>query len=750
MVELLAPAGDKECFKAALMAGADAIYVGGKKYGARAYAGNFETEDLMECLRMAHLFDKKVYLTVNTLMKETELNGLASFLHPLYEEGLDGVIVQDLGALKHMREVFPDMELHASTQMTVTGAYGANLLKQYGVTRVVPARELSLKEITDIKEKTGLEIETFVHGAMCYGYSGQCLFSSMLGERSGNRGRCAGPCRLPYVVSYNGKRLNKENELYQLSLKDLCTLEVLPHLMDAGIDSFKIEGRMKTPEYVAFVTDMYRKYIDLYQNHPKNYCVAEEDMNLLKQRFSRGSIQPGYYFLHNGRELITLDKPGYQSFAAEVTMSADIQTAEKKEELKIDLIGHFYADADAQICFSVSCAKKPEMTVVSLGNMASKAQKCAATTEDVRKQLGKTGNTCFRFTEITFDMADDLFLPNKELNELRRDALAQMETLLLQNRRRTVKDTEAVNETEGASQTFAAKACSPVLQTEVRSMQQLEGLGDLEGISRVYIVTDIFSEVMQSRDMQIKLEQARERCAVSGVEFFLTFPRVCRQKTIKIMEEYRSLCKRLSPDGICVGSLESLGYVKATYPETKIVSDAGLYVFNTKTTEVFGDFSVQEHILPYELHRKEIEALINDKRIRGHAFVLPVYGYIPVMETAGCLLKTNGACRNGKGQEQVVLTDRHKKDRMVITHCDRCENTVYNAVPLSLHKEAGHIMDMPLRGIILKFSIENAIQTKAVLEEWRMRMRASSEAGGMMPETVIREFTKGHFAKGVE
>ncbi len=311
MVELLAPAGDKECFKAALLAGTDAIYVGGKRYGARAYAGNFETDDLIECLKLAHLFEKKVYLTVNTLMKQSELDELTDFLRPLYEEGLDGVIVQDLGALSIIREAFPGLELHASTQMTVTGPFGANVLKEYGVSRVVPARELSLDEIVTIKKETGLEIETFVHGAMCYGYSGQCLFSSMLGERSGNRGRCAGPCRLPYVVKYDGKRLNGENEMYQLSLKDLCTLEVLPKLIDAGIDSFKIEGRMKTPEYVSFVTGMYRKYIDLYYKNPKKYCVSKEDITSLKNRFSRGSIQSGYYFQHNGRELVTLNKPGY-------------------------------------------------------------------------------------------------------------------------------------------------------------------------------------------------------------------------------------------------------------------------------------------------------------------------------------------------------------------------------------------------------------------------------------------------------
>nr|MBQ8252514.1 U32 family peptidase [Lachnospiraceae bacterium] len=428
MAELLSPAGDKECFMAALAAGADAIYVGGAKYGARAYAKNFAQEDLTECLRAAHLLDKKVYLTVNTLMKEEELDQLVSFLKPYYEEGLDGVIIQDLGALLRIREAFPGLELHASTQMTVTGPRAAQLLKEYGVSRVVPARELSLDEISVIKKETGLEIETFVHGAMCYGYSGQCLFSSTMGERSGNRGRCAGPCRLPYRTEYMGRQLNRQNELYQLSLKDLCTLEILPQLLEAGIDSFKIEGRMKSPEYVSFVTGMYRKYMDLYTKNPEKYRVSDSDIELLKNKFSRGSIQPGYYFTHNGRELVTMDKPGYQSFAGlEATEKAEPADLRDLECPKIDLIGHFTAHKNEPVCLMVYKEGALETTIAVTGAEAGEAQKCAATPDDVKKQLCKTGNTFFSFKEISFEMDQDLFLPNKELNELRRNALGQME-----------------------------------------------------------------------------------------------------------------------------------------------------------------------------------------------------------------------------------------------------------------------------------------------------------------------------------
>ncbi len=255
-IEILAPAGSYGSFMAAVTAGADAVYAGGPRFGARAFADNFTEEQLLSAIDYAHLHGRKFYLTVNTLLKDAELEELHEYLEPLYRQGLDAVIVQDIGVLSFVREHFPGMDIHASTQMTVTNTEGALFLKEQGAVRVVPARELALEEVYDIVEQTGLEMECFVHGALCYCYSGQCLLSSLIGGRSGNRGQCAQPCRLPYTV--NGK---KE---YTLSLKDICTLELIPELVDAGIDSFKIEGRMKKPEYVALVTAMYRKYTDMY------------------------------------------------------------------------------------------------------------------------------------------------------------------------------------------------------------------------------------------------------------------------------------------------------------------------------------------------------------------------------------------------------------------------------------------------------------------------------------------------------
>ena len=289
-VELLAPAGNAEAFYGAIHAGADAIYLGGSRFGARAYAENFSEEELVACIRYAHLFQRKVYLTVNTLVKESEFSGLYEYVLPYYRAGLDGVIIQDMGVFAYLREHFPGMELHGSTQMTITGEYGAAFLKEQGACRVVPARELSLAEIRRIKEVTGLEIECFIHGAMCYCYSGQCLFSSILGGRSGNRGRCAQPCRLPYTTGKHPK------ECYPLSLKDMCTIEYIPELLEAGIDSFKIEGRMKTALYVATVARTYRKAIDDYFTDPKLY---EKNMDWYQTEISKCTYRQfttGFYF----------------------------------------------------------------------------------------------------------------------------------------------------------------------------------------------------------------------------------------------------------------------------------------------------------------------------------------------------------------------------------------------------------------------------------------------------------------------
>ena len=319
-LEILAPAGSMESMKAAVAAGADAVYMGGQKFGARAFADNPDEEGMLEALRYVHLHGRKLYLTVNTLLREDELAELPAYLEPYYEAGLDAVIVQDMGVLRMVRRTFPDLPVHASTQMTVTGPEFGRMLAQEGVSRIVPARELSLSEIRKLYENTGLEIECFVHGALCFCYSGQCLFSSFIGGRSGNRGRCAQTCRLPFSVE-GGHRT------YPLSLKDLNTLDILPDILEAGVYSLKIEGRMKSPRYTAGTVSIYRKYADYWLEHGREgYRVDRRDREHLLDLFDRGGQTDGYYKRHNGPEMIVFGaKPAFRKENEEYAHQLDEQ-----------------------------------------------------------------------------------------------------------------------------------------------------------------------------------------------------------------------------------------------------------------------------------------------------------------------------------------------------------------------------------------------------------------------------------------
>ena len=492
-IEILAPAGSYDCFRAAVRAGADAVYAGGPRFGARAYADNFSEEELRRAVREAHLHGCRFYLTVNTLLKEEEMDGLYEYLAPLYEEGLDAVIVQDIGVFDAVRTWFPEMDLHASTQMTVTNVEGARFLEQRGARRIVPARELSLEEVRQIHDGTGLEVECFVHGALCYCYSGQCLLSSIIGGRSGNRGQCAQPCRLPYTAG--GKKR------HYLSLKDICTLELIPELVEAGIDSFKIEGRMKGPEYVAAVTAMYRKYTDLYlSSGRKNFSVRAEDREMLMDLYNRGGSHTGYYERHNGREMISLDRPNHEGVDAvrmteqrgrevrgtaltELHRGDVIRIGGGKENYTLGSpvekggsvtflvpkgvrfergavfrrirngqllkeLDEKYVSAGKQekihgflslfpscpavltvICREVSFTAESEECV-------TEAQKRPLEEKDVRSRIMKTGNSPFCFETLEISMDEGIFLPVQQLNGLRRAALAGLEEALAEIHRR--------------------------------------------------------------------------------------------------------------------------------------------------------------------------------------------------------------------------------------------------------------------------------------------------------------------------
>lgn len=414
--QLLAPAGNMECLYSAINAGADAIYLAGKQFGARAGATNFTEEELIYAITLAHLHGVKIYLTLNTLIKEREWNLIRDFVMPLYTSGLDAVIIQDLGLIDYLKDEFPGLELHASTQMTVTGQYGARLLKEKGLHRIVPARELSLEEISSIKESCDIELETFIHGAECYCYSGQCLFSSFLGGRSGNRGRCAGPCRLPYTITQNGKYIKKDNIKYPISLKDMCTLTCIDKLIDCGIDSFKIEGRLKSPEYVAGVTSIYRKYIDLYCE-TKDLNIEPKDLDILSNLYIRSQLNTGYYTKHNGPDMITALTPSYSETDEAVAAMIRNRFVFPVKKLPVNGIITLVPGQRTSIILRYG-----EHIITCEGSMVDRAQNRPITAEDVSRQLNKTGDSFYYFEHLDIEIEDNCFMPLKSLNELRRNS----------------------------------------------------------------------------------------------------------------------------------------------------------------------------------------------------------------------------------------------------------------------------------------------------------------------------------------
>lgn len=729
-VELLAPAGDFACFRAAINAGADAVYLGGDKFGARAYASNFTNDEILEALRLAHLFNKKIYLTVNTLVKEKEISELIPYISPLCEGGLDGVIVQDIGVFQILKENFPKLELHASTQMTVTGAYGAEFLKELGFKRIVPAREISLSEIKHIKEKTGLEMETFIHGAMCYSYSGQCLFSSILGGRSGNRGRCAGPCRLPYVDNKTKK------EVYPLSLKDMYTLPLIPKLIDAGIDSFKIEGRMKSPEYVAGVTSIYRKYIDMYIENPeKPYKISKTDENMIRGLYIRSDTCQGYYEQHNGKNMVTLQKPGYSGGSEDVLQRIREKYIDIKRTIPVNgkvtirvgepaLLKLVY-DNDGTL-----------IEAVAEGDVVSKAQNRPLSNEDIRSRISKLGDTCFTMENLRIDTDNDSFLPVKVLNELRRKACEILEINILEKYNKDNffdinVNTKKLDNTQISSNSNSDSRLFVLVST----MEQLKTAVKYNEIKGVYVSSDLL------------LESANDVCEIlkqcSDISFNIALPQILRERSyhyLDIIKKY--ICCGMF-DGVLVRNHESYQWIKEIEYSGKLISDYTIYEWNRKTIEFYqGIFD--RTTVPIELNRKEIEQLGEKKSME-----ILMYGRLPLMFSANCVRKTLSKCilnssNEGSDSNLYYITDRYRNQFPVLQNCHHCYNVLYNTVPLSLHGQMTQLMDKKYAVYRLEFTIENGDETAKILDYF-----CNSWNKEQVP-FPLTEFTNGHFKRGVE
>ncbi|MCR4705338.1 MAG: U32 family peptidase [Lachnospiraceae bacterium] len=740
-VELLAPAGNYSSFVGAIAAGADAVYIGGRMYGARAYADNFSDEEVCRAIRYAHLCGRKIYMTINTLMKQREIDELADYMRPFYEEGLDGVIVQDMGAICLFKAQFPDMEIHASTQLTITGVYGAEYLKELGITRVVPARECSLEEIRRIRNEVGIEVEAFIHGAMCYSYSGQCLFSSMLGGRSGNRGRCAQPCRLPYRVTssmdktHSSKNPHKE-EYYPLSLKDMCTLSVLPELLKAGIDSFKIEGRMKSPEYAAGVTALYRKYIDRYYADPHApYMVDPDDLKALMSLYIRSDIQDGYYFKHNGKEMITPGKPGY--------LKTDDKLLQRIRERYLNDIRRvtvsesvYLTPGEPSVLVLTSVNNSGEGVAVSVsGDVAEAAQKSPLSEEAVRKQLLKAGDSLFSVSDCNVVLSGNVFMPVKSLNSLRREGFAALEEALLSSYKRHSQKAD-LNASEEEDTLIphmirAKEARYPYLAAEVRTLPALKAVLEAAYIGRVYIDADL---LMSDPEAILALKSAVDKV------LYVSMPYILRARDddwlIAFRKEILEGEDKTLFSGILARNTETLGFLKGIGYSGGIMCDAGLYSWN-RSARLFWRKRGYAFTYPLECNREDLVAPgLNGEMI--------LYGRTPLMLSANCVRKTCFSCKN-EGNEYLFLHDRYGTAFPVLTDCRHCMNIIYNSLPLSLHGFSGQISSFA-EGGRLCFTTERVEEVRQVLSLYQGFFDDEHQGNALAPFS----FTKGHYKRGAE
>ena len=695
-MELLSPAGNFITFTGAVNAGCDAVYLGGTRYGARAYADNFTDEEIIKAIRLAHISHVKVYLTVNTLIKEREYKAVCDYIRPFYEAGLDGCIVQDIGLIVRFRYLFPEMECHVSTQGFATGLESVRLYKSLGATRVVLARELSLDEIKYIKSHEDIELETFIHGAMCYSYSGECLFSSCLGGRSGNRGRCAGPCRLPYRLSGS-----KSGEQYLLSMKDQCTVEILPGLIDAGIDSLKIEGRMKKPEYSAFVTSVYRKYIDLYMEHPEGFKVEEKDLNNLRHMYLRSEIGKGYYFCQNGPEMLTLSSPAYNGNDESLMASVKENFLDAPKKLPVSAFASIILGEPMSLTLTSGIN-----SVTVTGDTVSPAEKRPLEEADVIKQLSKLGDSCFTLEDIYVEMTGPSFAPVKSLNELRRRAVEELtEDLSVKEPARQGKVTF---KSTGYTGEFVKK---PIVL--VHKMEQFEAARSFDNI---YI--GVTSELCLRND-------------IKGDNLILVLPDVVRIKDYKYVNDIlRRACDN-EFIAVLVRNPETLQMLITGDFGIPVILGSEIYITNKEASKFAKEVSAS-HIAPLELSHHELSECYDDETY------IFAYGKLPLMHTANCVVKTTQGCMRHKGEPFTYLTDRTDVTFSVYRNCDTCSNIIYNSFPTYLYEE---IKDSKFSAdrIVISFTDEDPKTVNGILS---LYLKGRGEA----PD----KFTKAYWKRGVE
>ncbi len=803
--ELLAPAGSFDCMKAAAAAGADAVYMGGLKFGARAYAENASTDDYLRAIDRMHVRNKKIYLTLNTLLKDSEIPEIEGFLRPLYNQGLDAVIVQDVGVIQYLTENFPKLPIHLSTQMTVNTANAANAVKELSkdayISRVVPSRELSLEEIKKMREETGLELECFVHGALCYCYSGQCLMSSLFGGRSGNRGRCAQPCRLEYEM--NGQTA------HFLSPKDICTIEILPDLIEAGIDSFKIEGRMKGVGYVSGVTEGYRTVMDKYgelggkgyreyvRKHPE---FIEKIMFRMLDLYNRGSFSHGFYDCAGGKSMMAMTRPNHngvlvgtvekiRGINAAIRLERKVGPQDILEIRSKDKTVYEFTVGTGEGAGELLCSNFKPGSDVAVGNSVYRTRNQGLLDELEDKYLKnepkipikgaftfKPGEpmklTCVcKRTEytVTGDAVDEAKSRPMDA-EMLRDKLTktgetpfEFEELEIDAATNGFTPVGKLNELrrtclEGLEKTIAEKyRREPETHEEIRRtvpdmslipertrIQALVSTEDqLYAAAASDFVDDIYIDIT---DLAFeKLNDYCDRVSEKNKGLFLAFPRILRANSLESLTTHQGALRNPCINGYLIRNLDCWPLVSdlANRGFLKLITDWNLYAFNSEAKD-FWKRNGAMMTASLELSARELKEL--DMR----EMVLPVYGRVPLMVTAQCLNRVRGKCLKAEGAENKgqmpILTDRMQKEMPVLAHCNYCFSTIHNSDTYALMGCSAELRGLAPYALRLDFTMESGKETANVLktfeEEWKH---------GVAPDkSFFYRKTAGSFRRGTE
>ncbi len=693
-IEILAPGGSFKSLLTAIDSGADAVYFGGMRFGARANAANLSNDEIVQAVKYASLRGAKLYVTVNTLADDSELPEVFEFLKFCYVSGVDGVIVQDMGIVNMIRTHFPDFRLHASTQMSIHNLDGVLQAQRMGFDRVVLSRELSFDEIKYIADNSDVELEVFVHGALCMSYSGQCLFSSFLGGRSGNRGQCAQPCRLSYTLLDENENPISENDKYLLSLRDLCLVEHIEKLKMVGVTSLKIEGRMKSEAYVSAVCGIYKKYSD-------GGKVIEEDKRLLENIFSRQGFTQGYYNAEYGRDMLSYSSNHdniYSSVTDDVTKQAMMFG---DREFKILIDAHIMAHLGEKALFE--CYYNGKKYEAFSTETVTEAVNAPVTKERISEQLSKLGSTVFEFSNLSVDAHDNIYISIKEINAMRRCVTEQIE--------KDISSKERTYEGHGFSLIIPQikEKKTPVFTASVQNKNQAQTAYDL-GFEKIYIPLDVYLDnpdlYNSDKDVYcVKLPPINHKNQKMDYSFVKT-------------------------DSVCISNPAHLN-IKENLP--RIHADYRLNTFNSLSIRELMKWGVKSVTLSPELTISQIKEI--GKSIETE---IVVYGRVSLMTVRNCIIKSaRGKCGCKKG-EIYYLKDRKNMYFPVIASKDSCTNVIYNSVPIIMSDRLNELSPCGADMYRFDFTTETEDEMHSIL-----RMYESSQK----PKGT---FTRGHYYNSVK